>query len=51
MWTDSDWQILAVIIAFIVGIVILFAVLKLFTIAAMLKEILAELKHDKGAEA
>lgn len=50
MWTNDDWLILAAIFGGVLGIIMLFAIGRLFTIATTLKEILAELRKQNGAE-
>jgi membrane protein DedA with SNARE-associated domain len=50
MWTNDDWLILAAIFGGVLGIIMLFAIGRLFTIATTLKEILAELRKRNGAE-
>jgi hypothetical protein len=50
MGTTEDWALLASIFGGVLGIIMLFAIGRLFTIATTLKEILAELRKRNGAE-
>jgi hypothetical protein len=47
MWTPEDSRILAGIIGVIIGLLMIFAVVKLFTISKTLEDILAEIKDAK----
>jgi hypothetical protein len=48
MWTNDDWLILAGMVATVLAIIMLVAIGNLFSIAATLKEILAEVRKGKS---